>query len=242
MAVKAGTDLNCGNSYPALAEAVKSGLITEKELDISLERLMVARLKLGLFAPEGAVKYESIPYDVVDSEKHRLLALETARKSMVLLKNENKALPWDKNQIKKIAVIGSNADDLEVLLGNYNGYPTQPITPLEGIRQKLPNAEVTYAVGCKLAEGLPVFEPIPQDVLFTDTSLKMEGLQAEYYDNIAFTGTPKHKRVDKMVDFTWRTTPPLMTWVTMRIRYAGREYSRLAKRGTMHWAEKPFHP
>ncbi|UOY08362.1 glycoside hydrolase family 3 C-terminal domain-containing protein [Muricauda sp. SCSIO 64092] len=223
MAVKAGTDLNCGNSYPALVEAVKSGLITEEELDISVERLMVARLKLGLFAPEGAVKYESIPYDVVDSEKHRLLALETAHKSMVLLKNENRTLPWDKNQIKKIAVIGSNADDLEVLLGNYNGYPTQPITPLEGIRQKLPNAEVSYAVGCKLAEGLPVFEPIPQNVLFTDTSLKTAGLQAEYYDNIAFTGTPKHKRVDKTVDFTWRTTPPFddMSYDAYSVRWTG---------------------
>lgn len=223
MAVKAGTDLNCGSSYPALVEAVNSGLITEEELDVSLERLLIARLKLGLFAPEGAVKYENIPYDVVDSEKHRLLALETARKSIVLLKNENNTLPLDKNKVKKIAVIGSNADDLEVLLGNYNGYPTDPITPLEGIKQKLPNAQVTYAVGCKLAEGLPVFEPIPQSVLFTDTSLKEKGLQAEYYDNIAFEGTPKHMRIDKTVDFTWRTTPPFddMSYDAYSVRWTG---------------------
>ncbi len=223
VAVKAGTDLNCGNSYPSLVAAVKDGLITEAELDVSLERLIVARLKLGLFAPEGAVKYEKIPFDIVDSEKHRLAALETARKSIVLLKNENNTLPLDKNKIKKIAVIGSNADDLEVLLGNYNGYPTEPVTPLAGIKQKLPNVEVSYAVGCKLAEGLPVFDAIPNSVLFTDDSMKIKGLNAEYYDNIAFEGTPKHTQVDKTVDFTWRTKPPFddMSYDAYSVRWTG---------------------
>jgi len=223
MAVKAGTDLNCGNSYPALVQAVKDGLITEAELDVSLERLFVARLKLGLFAPEGSVKYENISYDVVDSENHRLAALETARKSMVLLKNENNILPLDKNKIKKIAVIGSSADDLEVLLGNYNGYPEQPITPLKGLQQKLPNAEVVYATGCKLAEGLPVFEAIPNAVLFTDKSKSVTGLNAEYFDNITFEGTPKHTQVDETVDFTWRTNSPFpdMAYDAYSVRWSG---------------------
>jgi beta-glucosidase len=223
IAVKAGTDLNCGSAYPALVQAVKDGLISEAELDVSLIRLMVARLKLGLFAPEGAVKYAAIPYEVVDSEKHRLSALETARKSMVLLKNEDKLLPLDKNKIKKIAVIGSNANDLEVLLGNYNGYPAEPITPLEGIKQKLPNAEVSYAVGCKLAEGLPVFEPMPKSVLFSDSSMKTSGLKGEYYDNISFEGAPVHTRVDETVDFTWRTTPPFkdMNPDTYAVKWSG---------------------
>jgi len=223
MAVKAGTDLNCGNSYPALVQAVKDGLITEAELDVSLERLFVARLKLGLFAPEGSVKYENISYDVVDSENHRFAALETARKSMVLLKNENNILPLDKNKIKKIAVIGSSADDLEVLLGNYNGYPEQPITPLKGLQQKLPNAEVVYATGCKLAEGLPVFEAIPNAVLFTDKSKSVTGLNAEYFDNITFEGTPKHTQVDETVDFTWRTNSPFpdMAYDAYSVRWSG---------------------
>jgi len=223
IAVKAGTDLNCGSAYPALVQAVKDGLISEAELDVSLIRLMVARLKLGLFAPEGAVKYAAIPYEVVDSEKHRLSALETARKSMVLLKNEDKLLPLNKNKIKKIAVIGSNANDLEVLLGNYNGYPTEPITPLEGIKQKLPNAEVSYAVGCKLAEGLPVFEPMPKSVLFSDSSMKTSGLKGAYYDNISFEGAPVHTRVDETVDFTWRTRPPFkdMNPDTYAVKWSG---------------------
>ena len=223
MAVKAGTDLNCGNSYPALVEAVKDGLIKESELDVSLIRLFIARLRLGLFAPKGDVKYENVPYDLVDSEKHRLAALETARKSMVLLKNEDNLLPLEKNKIKKLAVIGENADDLEVLLGNYNGYPTDPVTPLEGLKRKLPNAKISYAIGSKLAEGLPVFEAMPASVLFTDNSLKTNGLKGEYFDNISFKGKPKHIRIDKTVDFTWRTTPPFedMSYDAYSIKWSG---------------------
>ncbi|MFD1293337.1 glycoside hydrolase family 3 C-terminal domain-containing protein [Lutibacter holmesii] len=207
MAVKAGTDLNCGSTYPALVEAVKKGHITEEELNVSVERLIVARLRLGLFAPKGAVKFENISYDVVDSENHRLLALETARKSLVLLKNENNLLPLSKN-VKKVAVIGPNSNDLEVLLGNYNGYPSNPITPLNGIIQKLPNAEVNYAVGCKTAKGLPIFEVVPSAVLFTDESLKENGLNAEYFSNLECEGNPLYTQIDDNVDFTWRTTSP----------------------------------
>jgi beta-glucosidase len=207
MAVKAGTDLNCGNSYPALTEAVKKGLITEKELDVSLERLIVARLKLGLFAPKGAVKYDNIPISVLDSDKNKQSALEVARKSMVLLKNENNILPLSKN-VKNVAVIGPNADDLEVLLGNYNGYPSNPITPLQGIINKLPNANVKYALGCNLAEALPVFEAVPASVIFQDKDLRSFGFKAEYFDNIDLSGTPKHVTVDKNVDFLWKTTSP----------------------------------
>jgi beta-glucosidase len=207
MAVKAGTDLNCGDSYPSLVKAVKDGLIKEEELNVSLERLIVARLKLGLFAPKGEVKFEKIPYSVVDSEIHKLLALETARKSMVLLKNDSNVLPLKKN-LKKVAVIGPNANDLDVLLGNYNGYPSKPISPLKGIMQKLPNAEVKYAPGCKLADGLPIFEPVPTSVLFADKDLKIKGLNAEYFSNTQLKGTPLHKKIDKNVDFVWRTTAP----------------------------------
>ena len=88
-----------------------------------------------MFDPPERVPYAQIPYSVNDSQEHRALALETARKSIVLLKNENGMLPLRKG-LKTIAVIGPNADNLDVLLGNYNGYPTEPVTPLEGIRRK----------------------------------------------------------------------------------------------------------
>ena len=222
MAVKAGTDLNCGDSYPSLVKAVQQKLISEKELDVSVERLIVARMKLGLFAPEGEVKYEKIPFSVVDSEIHQLLALETARKSMVLLKNENQLLPLSKD-LKKIAVIGPNANELDVLLGNYNGFPSNGITPLKGIQNKLPNATVRFAQGCSLADGLPILEPIPSAVLFTDATCKVNGLHAEYFSTIDLSGAPTHKRIDKQVDFTWATKAPFedMSYDKYSVRWTG---------------------
>ncbi len=210
MAVKAGTDLNCGSTYPALVEAVKQGLINEKELDVSLRRLLLARMKLGQFDSDEQVTYSNIPYSVVDSKPHQQLALEAARKSIVLLKNEKNILPLSKN-LKNVAVIGPNADDLEVLLGNYNGFPSNPKTPLQGIREKLPNANVTYAQGCELADRLPALEAIPAQVLFTDKSLQTSGLKAEYFDNIKLEGTPKQTVVDANVNFVWGAKAPFET-------------------------------
>lgn len=207
MAVKAGTDLNCGDSYPSLVKAIQQKLITEAELNISVERLIVARMKLGLFAPKGDVKFEKIPFSVVDSEVHRLLALESARKSLVLLKNENNILPLNKN-LKKIAVIGPNANELDVLLGNYNGFPSNGITPFKGIQNKLPNAQVQFAQGCSLADGLPNLKTVPSAVLFADVSCKTAGLNAEYFSNLEFSGTPLHKRIDPEIDFIWKITAP----------------------------------
>jgi beta-glucosidase len=207
MAVKAGTDLNCGNSYPALVNAVKQGLITEAEINVSVRRILMARMKLGMFDPDGDVKYASIPYSVVDSKEHQALALDAARKSIVLLKNENNLLPLNKN-IRKLAVIGPNADDLDVLLGNYNGYPSNPKTPLAGLRDKLPHAQVGFAQGCALAQGLPYLEALPSSCLYTDETLKQHGLNAAYFDNKSWKGTPKHTCVDANADFVWRTQAP----------------------------------
>ena len=208
MAVKAGTDLNCGDTYyPHLIEAVKQGLITEDEISVSVKRVILARMKLGQFDPDSMVKYSQMPINVVDCENHRSLALQSARKSMVLLKNENNILPFSK-QIKRVAVIGPNANDNEVLLGNYNGYPAINITPFEGIKQKLPDAEVNYAQGCELAENFPFLSAVPADFLFTDKSAKQKGLNAEYFDTVDLKGKPLHKRIDPNVDFTWRTKAP----------------------------------
>ena len=223
MAVKAGTDLNCGDTYyPHLIEAVNKGLITEEEIDTSVKRLLLARMKLGMFDPEKEVKYAQIPLDVVDCEKHRLLALESARKSMVLLKNENDVLPFSKD-VKKIAVIGPNADNDEILLGNYNGYPSVRITPLKGIREKLPDAEVKYAQGCRLAEGLPYLEVIPADCFYTDETRKTKGLTAEYFDNAKLEGTPEHTRIDDHIDFEWWTSAPFadMSYERFSVRWKG---------------------
>ena len=111
--------------------------------------------------------YADIPYSVNDSDEHQALALEATRKSIVLLKNQGGLLPLTRD-IGTIAVIGPNADEVDVLLGNYNGIPSDPVTPLRGIREKVePGMEVLFARGARLAEGLPRLEPVPLEVLRT---------------------------------------------------------------------------
>lgn len=209
MGVQAGTDLNCGNNYyPHLLEAVEKGYITEAEIDVSVRRLILARMKLGQFDPDKKVPYASIPLSVLDSEHHRLVALETARKSMVLLKNESNLLPFSK-EVKKVAVIGPNADEREVMFGNYNGYPSSEVTPLAAIREKLPNAVVSYAPGCHLADGMPLLTPLPDNVYYTDKTMQTPGLQVEYFDNIEFAGEPVQKQLDSKIDYVWWDKSPV---------------------------------
>jgi beta-glucosidase len=149
LSVNSGCDLDCGDTYQALGEAVAAGLITEATLDQALIRLFTARHRLGMFDPPEQVAYAQIPYTVNDAPEHRVLALRAAHESLVLLKNENEFLPLSKT-INRIAVIGPNAHDPDVLLGNYNGTPSRSVTPLDGIRAKLPTAEVGFARGCDL--------------------------------------------------------------------------------------------
>jgi beta-glucosidase len=188
VALRAGTDLDCGTEYQHLLPAVRSGLVKESEIDTSVRRLLAIRFRLGMFDPPSMVKYARIPYSVNDSAAHRALALEAARKSIVLLKNDNHALPLAKT-LKTIAVIGPNADDEDVLLGNYNGTPAAPVTPLAAIRRKLgPSANVLYARGGNLAANMPSFDAIPPSALSTTAAGRTHGLQAEYYASNSFDG------------------------------------------------------
>jgi beta-glucosidase len=149
LAVRMGCDLNCGCTYEHLPSAVKQGLLREQELDASLERLFAARIELGMFDPEDRVPYARIPYEVNDSDCHAELALVATRESMVLLKNHAALLPLSRD-LRSIAVIGPNADDPSVLVGNYHGTPSRSVTPLAGIRRAVsPDTKVWYAEGCK---------------------------------------------------------------------------------------------
>ena len=153
LAVNTGCDLNCGWVYEHLTEAVKQGLVSEETIDRSVKRLYKTRFKLGMFDPEDRVPFNNIPYEVNDSDEHRQLALETARESIVLLKNKDSFLPLNRDDIKTIAVIGPNADRKEVLLGNYFGLPSKYVTVLEGIQQAVnEGTRVYYAEGCALGE------------------------------------------------------------------------------------------
>ena len=148
-AVKAGCDLNCGCTYKHLPAALERGLLSEAELDVSVGRLFAARLRLGMFDPPARVAFASIPFEVIDSPEHRRLARRAAQRSLVLLKNDG-VLPLGP-ELGSIAVIGPNANTPQVLWGNYSGTASHTVTPLDGIRQRLPpGAKLHYAEGCKL--------------------------------------------------------------------------------------------
>ncbi|MBO5225658.1 MAG: glycoside hydrolase family 3 C-terminal domain-containing protein [Parabacteroides sp.] len=186
-AVLKGTDLECGNSYKALLKAIEVGKITEKELDVSLRRLLKGRFKLGMFDPEELNPYTQIPHSVVESPKHVAQALEMAQKSMVLLKNKNNILPLNKS-IQKIAVVGPNAADSTMLWANYNGYPTHTVTILEGIQKKVPNTKVIYELGCNHASDFVI-----KDLGNHISSISGQGFTSEFYNNTDFEGEPVHK-------------------------------------------------
>jgi len=182
LAVRAGTDLTCGSEYVKLLDAVKKGLITEAEIDTSLKRLMTARFRLGMFDPPEMVQYARIPFSQNDTPEHRRLALQSARESIVLLKNASRTLPLPKN-LKSIAVIGPNADAPEVLWGNYNGRPSRVITPLAGIKNAVSaNTKVVYAPGSTLAGESPQAEKMIEEAVKatreTDASVLVLGISA----------------------------------------------------------------
>ena len=205
LGVKTGTDLDCGRVYPNLLEAVRTGLITEAQIDTSLSRLFLARFRLGMFDPPAKVKWSQVPISVLDQPSHRELARVVARESMVLLKNEGGALPLRKN-LGSIAVIGPNADQWRMLLGNYNGLPADPVTPLRGIREAVSRAtRVTYARGSDLADGIPVLESVPAEVV---TSNGRRGFSAEFFADRAMEGAPSWTRADSIVHVQWGLSPP----------------------------------
>jgi beta-glucosidase len=146
LAVKTGTDLECGGVYANLVDAVRQGLIPESAIDTAVKRLFLARFRLGMFDPPERVPWAQIPISVLDQPAHRALARQVARESIVLLKNTGSVLPL-RRDLGTIAVIGPNADDRQMLLGNYEGAPADSITPLRGIREALPSARVLYARG-----------------------------------------------------------------------------------------------
>jgi beta-glucosidase len=151
LAVNNTCDLNCGNMFANLLIAHNEGLVTEEAIDQAVTRLMITRMKLGMFDKPENVPYTSIPYSVNDCREHREFALEVSKQTMVLLKNENNILPLDKNKIKSIAVIGPNADNRTALMGNYHGTASRYITVLEGIQDMVgEDVRVFYSEGCHL--------------------------------------------------------------------------------------------
>lgn len=240
LALEEGCDLNCGSTYKKLTDALAEGLITEADLDRALTRLFTARFKLGMFDPADKVPYANIPYSVNNSPAHNQLSRKAAQESMVLLKNENQTLPLAKT-IQSIAVIGPNANDEQSLLGNYNGFPQDPITIVKGLQQKLaPKVTVNYALGCDLADGIPAMESIPS--IYLETENGKQGLFAEYFDNANCEGEPLYTQVDDNIDFTWdiETPDPRLTMGNYSVRWSG--YLIAPETGTYYFSDwgKPY--
>lgn len=215
-AVKAGTDLECGFSYTHLVEAYKSGLVKQSDIDTSVSRLFTARFKLGMFDPPAMVPYSKLNADNVDSKEHRDLATKSALESIVLLKNNQNTLPLKKD-VKTIAIIGPNANDVQCLLGNYNGFPSHTVTPLEGIKNKVSaTTKVLYEPGCSLAANMPFMEVIAPKYFFVSGNRKANGLTAEYFSNTTLEGTPAYTGIDSL--------PDVMAWTgqgDFSVRWSG---------------------
>ena len=178
-AVLAGTDVECGSEYRNLPEAVRRGDIKEADLDKSLRRLLIARFELGDFDPDDLNPWTKIPESVIASKEHKQLALDMARKSIVLLKN-NGVLPLSG---RDIVVMGPNANDSVMMWGNYSGYPTKTVTALEGIRQITP---AKYVLGC----GLTRNEQIESQFSNIHDPQGRQGLQITYWNNTEQEGEP----------------------------------------------------
>lgn len=151
LAMNNGCDLNCGNIFGNLLLAVRDGLVKEETIDRAVTRLITSRMKLGLFDNPDKIPFNNIGYDQVDSKEHLELNIRASRKSIVLLKNENKLLPLDKSKLKTVGVIGPNADNRKALIGNYEGTASEYVTVLEGIKEYLgDDVRVYYSEGCHL--------------------------------------------------------------------------------------------
>ena len=187
-AVLAGTDVECGSEYRHLPEAVRRGDIKESDLDRSLRRLLIARFEVGDFDSDDLVAWTKIPSSAVASPAHKQLALDMARKSIVLLKN-NGILPLNdaatmSQTTSSLVVMGPNANDSVMQWGNYAGYPTKTVTALEGIRQLL--GDVPYVQGCGLTRN-ESYESRFKEIVSPSGD---QGIQALYYNNTEMTGTP----------------------------------------------------
>lgn len=185
-AVLAGTDVECvWDNYPykTLPKAVENDLIEVEDIDRSLMRVLYGRFELGDFDPDSLVPWAKIPFSVLNNEQHRQLALEMARQSIVLLQNKNNILPLKKSNLKKIAVLGPNADDAVMLWGNYNGTPIRTITILEGIQSKLPSERIFYDKACDLVE-----DKVTHSYIGRSQFDGKPGFKATYWNNRDFTG------------------------------------------------------
>ncbi|MGE0076555.1 MAG: glycoside hydrolase family 3 C-terminal domain-containing protein [Bacteroidales bacterium] len=183
-ALLSGSDLECGSLYHKLVDAVKSGNITEAQVDIALKRLFKIEFQLGIFDPQERVPYASIDRKMLDCKEHKQHAYLMAQQSMVLLKNQNSILPLDENKTKSIAIIGPNANNAKTLLANYNGTPSSITTPYQSlIKRYNDKIEILYFEGTGIVDTLnnsPSFVDIAKKINNVDVIIFVGGISADY--------------------------------------------------------------
>ncbi len=208
-AVNAGCDLSCGTEFSTLDQAVKEHLISVATIDTAVTRLMLARFKLGMFDPPSVVPYSKITMADNNTPAHTALARKVADESMVLLKNADHTLPLGKN-LKSVAVVGLYADDINILLGDYSGTPSNPVTIYQGIKNALgPDVKVRFAAGYNLLEDKIINpRPIESKYLSPGHGIKGHGLYAEYFNNSDLKGKPVLTRVDTSAGQFWGSGSP----------------------------------
>jgi len=208
--LSSGTDINCeeGRSFLVsnLDSAIRVGMINESDINTSIRRLYRARFMLGMFDPDELVPWSKLPYSAVGSEKNLKLSQEAAEKSLVLLKN-NGILPLKKQT--RIALIGPNANNFAILIGNYNGQPIRPVTPLQALREKLGTKQVLYTPGCPIVPGVYTDPEIinPKNLFHNENGKLARGLKGEYFANTKFLGAPQKIQIDPKIDFYWMNSP-----------------------------------
>lgn len=183
-AVLAGTDLDCGNLYSLLEKGVEYGLITEKDINVSLSNLLRVLFRIGMFDPYEVNPYSDLNKSVLECEEHKQHAYKMAKESMVLLKNENNILPLDCNKIHNIAIIGPNADNPKTLLGNYNGVPSEIITPYMSLKSRFGDRiKINYIKGVGIVDKLDdakSFKEIAKETSKSDVIIFVGGISADY--------------------------------------------------------------
>jgi beta-glucosidase len=200
-AVQAGTELDCGTEYKSLVDAVHRKLIPEAEVDRAVEKLFVARIRLGMFDPPARVPFSKLSMADVSTRINQLLSLQVAMESMVLLKNDGNTLPL-KSKPANVAVIGPTANDPDALLGNYNGIPPHMITPLEGMESAWGENAVHFALGAAYTAQSNAL--IPPNVLTPAKSGSgTQGFTVEYFDNDDLKGQPKLTRTERQGYLRW---------------------------------------
>ena len=201
-AVFHGTDLDCGTAaYKALVQAVNDKKISEQQIDISVKRLFMIRFRLGMFDPPSMVKYAQTPATALEAAVHSKHALDMAHESIVLLKNKNNTLPFARN-LKKIVVLGPNADNVIAPLGNYNGTPSKLTTILQGIKDKVgASTQVVYEKAVNYTNK-NILEYI--DISSACSMDGKPGIKATYYNNRDLKGDPVVTVFEKQLDHNWQ--------------------------------------